>query len=431
MISIKNKFKLTTAQLIGSLAIMLAALFWSIDGLFIRPKFYELPAELVVFLEHFLGFIVLSPFVVMSFKKIKLLSHKDWLALGWISLFGGLIGTLFITKAFFAAMDGEVSFSTVVILQKLQPIFALLLARIILKEHLDRRFYGWALLAVIASYFIAFAKIGLDIFVINWPLSGTLFAIIAAFAFGSSTVFGKRAANHLDYRAVAALRFGITSILAIVIVLLNGSFSSFHLVSSLQWSLLALIVLTSGAASMFIYYFGLRRVSASSATILELFWPFSALILDYVFNHNYLNWMQLVALLILLIAFYKISVLGRLKNISFEGNVIHGQGKGKTLGYPTANLDKIDLDISHGIYAVKISLKDLNYLGLMHFGYKDIFKEDVSTEILIKDYSGDIYGENLKVEVLEKIRDIKKFTNSELLTKAITKDMDALLKFTI
>ncbi len=421
--SINTKFGLKPGQLIGSLAIMLAALFWSIDGLFIRPKFYILPAELVVFLEHFLGFIVLSPFIFLSWHKIKSLSTKGWLALGWISLFGGLIGTIFITKAFFAAMDGEVSFSTVVILQKLQPIFALLLARMILKEKLNKKFYVWALIAIIAGYFIAFAKTGLDIFSINWLHNGALFAFIAAFAFGSSTVFGKRISNHLDYKAVAALRFGLTSVLAIILVLLTGAFRNFGSVSSTQWGLLGIIVLTSGAGSMFIYYFGLRRIPASSATILELFWPFSTIILDYIFNHNYLNFTQLVALAVLLFAFYKISFLGKLKKTIFVGKVIHGQGRGKLLGFPTANLDKVDLDISHGVYAVKVFFDGKTYFGLMHFGFKDVFKEEVSLEVLIKDFTGDIYGESLEVEVIERIRDLQKFENPELLVAAIKDDL--------
>jgi len=429
MFLIRKKLNLKTGQLIGSAAIMLAALLWSIDGLFIRPKFYILPAELVVFLEHLLGFIILSPFILIFWPKIKLLSAKSWLALGWVSLFGGMIGTIFITKAFFAAMDGSVSFATVVILQKLQPIFALLLARLILKERLDKKFYGWAVVAIVASYFIAFAKTGLDLANINWLHNGALFAFIAAFAFGSSTVFGKRAANHLDYRAVAAIRFGLTSLLVLGLLMFTGAFASLGEISLVQWKLLGLIVLTSGAGAMFVYYFGLRRVPASAATILELFWPFSALVLDYVFNHNYLNLLQSIALVILLVAFYKISVLGRLKKTIFTSRVIKGQGRGKEIGFPTANLEKVDLDIPHGIYAVRVKLNNSSYLGLMHFGFKDVFKEDVSLEVLIKDFSGEIYGENLEIEVLEKIREVKKIVGSEQLIKAIRSDLEALQRF--
>lgn len=426
MISLKNKISLKSGTLIGVLAIMLAALLWSIDGLFIRPQFYILPATLVVFWEHLLGLIILSPFLYIYRRQIKALSRKSWGAVVWISLFGGLIGTIFITKAFFAAMLGSVSFATVVILQKLQPIFALLLARIILKEKLPRQFYLWATLAIAASYVLAFANSSFDLRAIDWLHNAALFAVIAAFAFASSTVFGKRIANHLDYKAVAALRFGLTSILAFILLLLTGALSSSALIATSQWWFLGLIVLTSGAGAMFIYYFGLRRLSASATTILELFWPFSAIVLDYIFNHSYLNLTQSIAFLILLFAFFKVSFLSKSKNLTFSAKVIRGQGKGRALGFPTANLDKVDLDITHGIYAVELKLQGKKYLGVMHFGFKDVFKEEVSLEVLIKDFSGDIYGETLELKVIKKIREVQKFDNVEALKIAIKQDLGSL-----
>ncbi len=394
--------------------------------MFWRPQFYILPASLVVFWEHFLGFVVLSPFLYIYRAQIKTLSRKSWAAVFWISLFGGLIGTVYITKAFFAAMDGEVSFATVVILQKLQPVFALLLARLILKEKLPRAFYLWASLAIAASYVLAFGQNGLNVMAIDWRHNAALFAFIAAFAFGSSTVFGKRIANHLDYKAVAALRFGLTSILALILIMVSGTAVLTKTISGTQWQLLLLIVLTSGAGAMFIYYFGLRRLSASAATILELFWPFSALVLDYIFNDSYLNWAQSLAFLVLLVVFFKVSALSRPKKTIFSAKVIAGQGKGKSIGLPTANLDKNDLDIPHGIYAVRVSLEGKNYQGLMHFGFKDIFDEAVSLEVLIKDFSQDIYGQTLTVTVVEKIREVQKFAGKDELLAAIAEDWRAL-----
>jgi drug/metabolite transporter (DMT)-like permease len=415
--------KINRYTLLGSLAIMLAALFWSIDGLFIRPQFYVLPADLVVFWEHLLGLVVLVPFIFISWPKIKSLSLKSWGSIVWVSVFGGAIGTIMITQAFFDAVGGQTTFATVVLMQKLQPIFALLLASLVLREKLPKKFYFWTVVAIVASFFMAFAKTGLNIFQIDWFHNAAVLAFLAAFAFGSSTVFGKRIANHLDYKAVAALRFALTAIIMLGLTLADGNFFKVNLISHTQWGLLVLIVCTSGAASMFIYYFGLRRVSASASTILELFWPFSALVMDYVFNHNYLSWGQALAAAVLLFAFYKVSALDKLKPVTFSAPVIHGQGRGKLLGYQTANLDKTDLDIPHGVYVVKVNVAGKEYSGVMHFGFRDVFNEPVSLEVLIKDFSGDLYGQFLQVTVLRKIREVQNFASTDLLKQAIAHDL--------
>lgn len=417
--------KISPHTLIGAFAVMTAALFWSIDGLFIRPQFYSLPADLIVFLEHALGFVVLAPFIFFSWPKIRALTCKSWAAVAWVSLFGGLIGTIMITKAFFAALDGSATFATVVLIQKLQPIFALILARVLLHEKLPEQFYRWTILAVLASYFMVFGKSGFNLSDINIFHNAAVFALLAAFSFGSSTVFGKRLANHLDYKAAAALRFGVTAVMGFILVIMNGTIFGFSDITLKHWSLFVLIVFTSGAGAMFIYYFGLRRISASAATILELFWPLSALILDYVFNKNYLNITQACAALVLLFVFFKISSLDNPK-MTFKAHVVHGQGRGRSLGFPTANLDNIDLDIPHGIYVVSARIRGKDYSALMHFGFKEVFNEAPSQELLIKDFSGDIYGEEVQIKVDRRIRDIKKFASPALLAEAIKEDLKAL-----
>lgn len=297
----ENRFKW-----LGAGAVMLAALLWSLDGTFIRPKLYALPAGLVVFIEHILGFLVLSPFIFLGWGKIKLLRWKEWGAIGWVSVFGGLIGTLFITKAFFAAVHGEVTFATVVILQKLQPIFALLLARLVLGEKLKKSFYLWAGLAIVAAYFLASGRfVSLSEFMLTHKAA--LFAVIAAFAFGSSTVYGKRIVNQLDFSSTAALRFGVTSVLAGIYILATGDAFRMGQISSFQMQLFALIVFSSGALAMFVYYYGLKKITASAATIFELTWPLTAVALDYFINRSVLTPVQIVSSLVLLFCFFKIA----------------------------------------------------------------------------------------------------------------------------
>ncbi len=420
----KKLFKIDFRVLGGAGAIMLAALFWSLDGVFLRPQFYILPASLVVFLEHFLGFILLSPFLFRYWYKIRMINKKSWWALLWVSVFGGLLGTLMITKAFFLALDGQTTFSTVIVLQKLQPIFALIMARLILKEKLSRRFYIWALIGVVAAYFLVFGRI--NIFKIDWFHNAAFFALVAAFAFGSSTVFGKRIVNHLDFKITTTLRFAITSILTLSLILFTGDIFKINLVSPLQWKLLLIIVFSSGAVSMFVYYYGLRRVSASTATICELFWPFSAIVLDYVINANVLNFVQIISVVILLFVFYMVIKEGKINGPLLEAQVIWGSGRGRKLGFPTANLDIPDLDISYGVYLVRAYIGDREYQALLHFGYRETFQEEVSAEVFIKDFNQDIYKKKIKIEIISKIREIKKFKNSNELKRQIKKDLQFL-----
>src|SRR3989338_7534796 len=411
---------------IGALAIMLAALLWSLDGTFIRPHLYELPAALVVFVEHSLGFILLAPFIFLGWNRIRHLTTKDWAAVLWVCFFGGLLGTIMITKAFFAAFAAETTFATVIILQKLQPVFALCLAALLLKERLSRQFYLWAILAVAAAYVLAFGEAGLRVGEVILSDKAALYAFVAAFAFGSSTVFGKRLTNHLDFKSVAALRFGITSFLALILILITDDIWRASAINAGQWRLFALIVFSSGAVALFVYYFGLKRVPASAATIAELFWPVSAVAMDYFINGNVLTVLQTIAAVTLFIAIYFVASNGRLKTVVFRAAVIPGRGAGKHLGFATANLDNVGLDIEHGVYTVKATVEEKTYQGLLHFGYRETFKMGPSLELYLKDFVGNLYGVMAEVEIIKKIREVRPFKNADDLREQIRRDVAVL-----
>ena len=125
-----------------------------------------------------------------------------------------------ITEAYFAAFRGETTLSTVIILQKLQPVFALLLAGILLKEQLTKRFYLFAGIAIFSAYMIAYGSLGSDIWNIDIQNNAAFYAFFAAFAFGSSAIFGKNLVSDLGFRLSTALRFILTSILALAAILL-------------------------------------------------------------------------------------------------------------------------------------------------------------------------------------------------------------------
>lgn len=112
----------------------------------------------------------------------------------------------------------------------------------------------------------------------------------------------------------------------------------------------------------------------------------------------------------------------------FKAKVILGRGRGGQTGFPTANLAITDLPIAYGVYLAKVVLGDKIEQGLMHYGPKKTFNEEVSCEIYLKDFQKNIYGRTLEIEVGRKIREVKKFAGIEALKKQIKKDLRELEK---
>jgi hypothetical protein len=206
----------------------------------------------------------------------------------------------------------------------------------------------------------------------------------------------------------------------------TGDLFKVNTVGAIYWWYLVLIVFTSGAVAMFIYYYGLKRVTASASTILELFWPFSAVILDYFINHNVLNLTQIIAALFLLLAFFKIVARETAPKFEFIAKVRPGSGRGTSLGFPTINLDKPEIDINYGIYLVESQINGKIYKGLLHFGQKETFNEPASLELYVKETIPDIKNQTIEVKEIRIIRDVIKFADAEKLKEQMKLDLREL-----
>ncbi|MDD4820100.1 MAG: bifunctional riboflavin kinase/FAD synthetase [Flavobacteriales bacterium] len=114
---------------------------------------------------------------------------------------------------------------------------------------------------------------------------------------------------------------------------------------------------------------------------------------------------------------------------SFSGPVVHGKQLGRTLGYPTAN---ILLDQKHkllppdGVYAVKVHLNGETFGGMMNCGMRPTLDDKLgrSIEVNIFDFSKDIYGENLNVEIMSWVRSEVKFNCLDSLVSQLKNDAE-------
>jgi riboflavin kinase/FMN adenylyltransferase len=110
------------------------------------------------------------------------------------------------------------------------------------------------------------------------------------------------------------------------------------------------------------------------------------------------------------------------------GTVIQGNQLGRTIGFPTANLqinDTTKIIPGNGVYFVKINHKNSRLNGIMNIGTRPTVSDVAENriEIHIFDFKQEIYGQELELEVLKKIRDEKKFDSIEQLSQQIEQDV--------
>ena len=299
-------------KLIGAIAVALSAMLWGVDGVLLTPQLYNLNTAFVVFVIHLFPFLLMNLFFFKEYRHLKTMTRSDLLYFSLIALFGGALGTLAIVKSLFLLHFN--SLSVVVLLQKLQPVFAVILARIILKERIKKHFALWACIALVAGYFLTF----------GWALPdfsseglvtvyAALLSLLAAFSFGSSTVFSKKILGNYSFVSSTFFRYGFTTVIMFVIVLFTGHLGDFSQITPRNWLFIALIGLTTGSGAIFLYYYGLRNVKASLSTFLELMYPITAVVLDYFVNKTVYSPVQWAAAFVMLFSIVMLNVEGEKK----------------------------------------------------------------------------------------------------------------------
>jgi riboflavin kinase/FMN adenylyltransferase len=110
--------------------------------------------------------------------------------------------------------------------------------------------------------------------------------------------------------------------------------------------------------------------------------------------------------------------------MKLTGKIIHGEGRGHEMSLPTINLDQHPQDLEMGVYAAWVLSNGVKYKGAMNWGPRPTFDEEFPVmEVHLIDFDADIYGLEVEIEVVEKIRDIIKFDSKENLIEQIKKDI--------
>lgn len=289
----------------GPLLIFIAAVLWGLDGV-LRRSLFELSPIVIVFLEHLIGLIIISPFLLRVWKSERL-TKNEWSALILVSFLSGVLGTLFFTSALLAV--NFISFSVVFLIQKLQPIFSVATAAVVLKERISKSYLLWAALALIAGYFVTFPNGVVNFADGSGAVTAALFALLAAICWGSSTAFSRFVLLSHSNTFITGTRFLFTTVLSALLVIMLSKTNTLSAVNLSHVSTLAVIAVSTGMLALWVYYRGLKKTPASVSAIVELAFPMTAVLVDYFLYGTLLSVSQYIAGVVLLFSMYKLATL--------------------------------------------------------------------------------------------------------------------------
>lgn len=316
----------------GPYLIFLAAMLWATDAPFRYHLTRGLDASFIVLAEHAVNVLLILPFIFRGWREIKRLNWKQWFAILAIGIGASALASIFFTKAF-----SFVNPSVAIVLQKLQPLVAISLAALFLRERFTKRFWCWAVLALAGAYVISFPNFRPELYAgEQWSPNtiGILLALGAAALWGAGTVLGRYilqpatdnrqptteeenglASSHdrakmlnpeppppMQFQTLAALRFLIAFLFLIALNLRGSTFETIGALTGKDLLFIIIVAVASGFTSLMIYYKGLQHTKASIATLAELGFPFLAVMVNAAALGLFLKPMQILGMILLLVA---------------------------------------------------------------------------------------------------------------------------------
>lgn len=251
--------------------VAVAAALWGLDAWIRAPLAQSTPVATIVFGEHVVLVLLTLPFLAAALRSVIRLGWRHVLAAVVIGAGSSALATILFTQAF---VDGH-DYVTPVVLQKIQPIIAVVCAGLILGERPRRSF----------AYFFFPALVGVWLMGVQDPihpsihgLKPTLYALGAAALWALGTVLGRYLVRDMRFEHVATLRFafGLAGSAVALLILGAPAFSSLH---DTFW--IGVLAFVTGFLALGLYYYGLLRTPAVAATIAELAFPVSATLVLY------------------------------------------------------------------------------------------------------------------------------------------------------
>jgi drug/metabolite transporter (DMT)-like permease len=283
--------------MVGTLLIILACLFWGLDTLIRYPLVNRgINPINIVFYEHCILTLIFSVALIPKIKRIGELKLADLFSFLIIGGLGSAIATVAFTESF-----QYLNPSLVILLQKLQPLVAIVLASVVLKEEIKKQFLFWAFICLGGGLLVSSPDIqrfyslmvtDFNAVISDVAIKGYMLVAVSIIGWGAATVFGKRLSMFgFETKNIMAGRFLTGLFFLLPFIQWNRNLILPHGEDYLR---IFIMVLISGALAMWFYYQGLKKLSAKTTAIAEMFFPFFAIIFNWIFLGKELTHLQLI-----------------------------------------------------------------------------------------------------------------------------------------
>lgn len=272
-------------RLIDRFAVVLvavAAMLWGTDALFRAPLLSHLPSDRLlqstelVFMEHLVLTITCLPFLIRARHEIRRLTMAQWQAIAAIGVGASALATVLFTISF-----GYGHFIETLLLQKTQPLWAILLANLWLRERIAPQAWVWVPVALVGAYMIVIPDpLHPEQAWADFHVVAGLFSLAAAALWGSATVFGRYALKTVRFTTLTALRFTFGLPALAIVLMLIGGFGAFSHYRVTDVPLYLGIALLPGGLGLLLYYRGLASTPATLATLAELAFPITGVLVN-------------------------------------------------------------------------------------------------------------------------------------------------------
>ncbi|AHC18930.1 MULTISPECIES: DMT family transporter [Paenibacillus] len=289
----------------GFWLVAIGAALWGADPLFRIILLKSFTSTQIVLMEHVLLFLALTPMLWKHREELKAVRLRQVFAILFVSWGGSALASVIFTMAL---SNGDLN--AVLLLQKLQPLVAIILARIILKEMLPRHFGLLIVVALFGTYLLTFGWSLPFGHVRDFVQVGSLLALGAAVLWGGSTVMGSYLLRSMKYETVTSLRFMVA--LPLLIVLTSVEHAPWNMPAG-TWAGAAVIInlllqaLLPGLLSLLLYYKGLSTTKASYATMAELSFPMVGVVINWIAFQQIVTVAQLTGFMLIWITLFMIS----------------------------------------------------------------------------------------------------------------------------